>query len=255
MNCGGLKTRGVIKKSTSENPLLTIITVVYNGEKNIEQTIQSVLTQTYKNIEYIIIDGNSNDGTVEIIKKYENEIDYWISEPDRGIYDAMNKGVSLATGDYISLLNADDFYDRNACEIVVSKIAEEKADIYCAIERFLNENDKVVTVYGNTSENLGCSCLAHETCFISNSLYKNYKYDLKYKSAADFDFLCKLKTEGASFCFIDKVIMSFRLGGMSSTKRGLIEENEIKYKYGFITYKKYILKKIYIKLVSILNGV
>jgi glycosyltransferase involved in cell wall biosynthesis len=93
------------------NPLISIITVVYNGVSTLEQTILIVINQTYKNIEYIIIDGGSIDGTVDIIKKYEDKLAYWVSEPDKGIYDAMNKGIDKATGEWINFMNAGDCFN------------------------------------------------------------------------------------------------------------------------------------------------
>lgn len=111
---GGLRTKGYFKKSYKDKPLVSIITVVLNGEKYLEETILSVLNQTYDNVEYIIIDGGSTDGTLDIIKKYEHAIDYWVSERDRGIYDTMNKGITVASGEWIELLNAGDFYESGA---------------------------------------------------------------------------------------------------------------------------------------------
>ncbi len=105
---GGLRTKGLFKDANPTRPLLSIVTVVYNGEKYLEQTIQSVINQSYENLEYIIIDGGSTDRTLEIIAKYNDYINYWISEPDTGIYNAMNKGTKLATGSHILHLNADD---------------------------------------------------------------------------------------------------------------------------------------------------
>jgi len=119
---GGLRTRDYFKQSYPGRPLISIVTVVYNGAKHLEQTILSVLKQSYPNVEYLIIDGGSTDGTLEIIRQYEEAIDYWISETDKGIYDAMNKGISLASGDYIVFLNADDWYERGAIESVAQNI-------------------------------------------------------------------------------------------------------------------------------------
>ena len=112
---GGLRRSGYFKQSLQDRPLITVITVVYNGYIHLEQTIQSVVNQTYSNIEYIIIDGGSTDVTLDIIHKYQNKIDYWISEPDNGIADAMNKGLSFSTGDYILFMNADDYLINNDC--------------------------------------------------------------------------------------------------------------------------------------------
>jgi cellulose synthase/poly-beta-1,6-N-acetylglucosamine synthase-like glycosyltransferase len=105
---GGLRTKGYFKSRNSQKPLITIITVVYNNQEDIEETILSVINQSYDNIEYLIIDGGSSDNTVDIIKKYNNSIDYWISEKDNGIYDAMNKGCRLATGAGLCFLNSGD---------------------------------------------------------------------------------------------------------------------------------------------------
>jgi glycosyltransferase involved in cell wall biosynthesis len=120
---GGLRTRGRFKKEHDGSPLVTVVTVVYNGAEHLERTIRSIINQSYNNIEYIIIDGGSTDGTVDIIKKYDQTVDYWVSEPDNGIYDAMNKGVSLACGDWINFMNAGDiFSDETTLQQVFSDI-------------------------------------------------------------------------------------------------------------------------------------
>ena len=117
---GGLKTKGLFtKKSEEGRPLVTIVTPVYNGETYLEETIQSITNQTYDNIEYIIIDGGSTDGTLDIIKKYEDKIAYWVSEPDKGMYDGINKGFKMATGEIFAWLNSDDKYYHSAVEMVV----------------------------------------------------------------------------------------------------------------------------------------
>jgi glycosyltransferase involved in cell wall biosynthesis len=119
---GGLHLRGTRKAGSSGNPLVSIVTVVHNGEKHIEQTINSVLGQSYRWVEYIVVDGGSTDDTLNIIRKYEDRIDYWVSESDRGISDAMNKGIRLATGDLIAHLHADDYY---ADPSVISSVCSE----------------------------------------------------------------------------------------------------------------------------------
>ncbi|MCI5136399.1 MAG: glycosyltransferase [Candidatus Electrothrix sp. AW2] len=113
---GGLRTQGYFKRSLpdKDKPLITVITVVFNGVQRLEETILSVIGQTYDNVEYIIIDGGSTDGTLDIIRKYEHAIDYWVSEKDRGIYDAMNKGIDLTTGEWMNFMNAgDSFFSKN----------------------------------------------------------------------------------------------------------------------------------------------
>lgn len=248
MQKGGLRTKGITKKTASEKPLITVITVVYNGEKTLEQTIQSVLNQTYDNVEYIVIDGESSDNTLEIIKKYENRIDYWQSEPDKGIYDAMNKGIGMATGDYIALLNADDWYEIWACELIAKEIIKKKVDVYHGVIKILDEYDKVIKVEGNSTSLIANVMIAHPTCFVSKRIYEKKKYDTNYKSAADYDFVNYLVKVGAVFCFIPEIFANFRIGGMSSNKIGAIETAKIQLKYKHISIIKYLLKYLLIHL-------
>lgn len=197
---GGLRTKGITKNSTAEKPLISVVTVVYNGEKTLEQTILSVVNQTYNNVEYIIIDGGSKDNTLDIIKKYEDKIDYWQSEPDKGIYDAMNKGIKLATGEFIYILGCDDF--------LIDK------DIFENIKIYLNINNDVVcgnvwsvnnkafqyefnNNYDNTiAEDLQKGISApHQGIFIRRSIMNNYLFDTKYQIAADYKLNLQLWTD------------------------------------------------------------
>lgn len=253
MQNGGLRTRGITKKSTDEKPLITVVTVVYNGEPTLEQTIQSVVNQTYDNVEYIIVDGGSKDGTLDIIKKYEDEIDYWQSEPDKGIYDAMNKGIRLATGDYICLLNADDWFENYACERVSQEIKHDQFDVYYAIARVLNNAGDIYDIHGSTINIINRCSVAHQTAFINKKIYSEYKYDTMYKSAADYDFFCRLAKDKKSFKFIDTIFVNYRLNGMSDSNLGQIETYKIKYKYGYISFMKYLVHFITLK-IEILRG-
>ena len=121
---GGLRINSEFKKSLPNKPLITIITVVLNGEKYLQETIDSIKNQTYKNYEFIVIDGGSTDKTLEIIKNNSNLIDYWVSEKDEGLYDAFNKGLNLARGDYIGIINSDDTYENDALHILTKYIAK-----------------------------------------------------------------------------------------------------------------------------------
>lgn len=233
------------KNSRIDAPLITVITVVYNGAKTIEQTIKSVVNQTYQNVEYIIVDGESKDGTLDIVHKYEKYISYCISEPDKGIYDAMNKGIKLAQGDYISLLNSDDWLDPDAIEIVAKEIIKKRYDVYHGISRMLTVDDKPLDVYGATINALFKTSLSHQTCFISKEIYNNYLYDTKYKSAADYDFFCRLVKDNKSFKYIEKVMASYRMGGMSDSNIGLWETYRIKYKYGYTSFFSFITHELY----------
>src|SRR5690349_11081866 len=129
-----------------QQPLVSIITIVYNGEKHLEQTIQSVLSQTYSNIEYIIIDGGSVDNSISIIKKYNNRLAYWISEKDSGISDAFNKGIAKARGEIIGLINADDWYETDAVEKVVALIGNH--DVAYGNVMYWKNGAKDMIVYG-----------------------------------------------------------------------------------------------------------
>ena len=231
----------------------TIITVSYNSENTIEQTIRSVLSQTYSNFEYIIIDGASKDSTIDIIKKYakqDNRIHY-LSEPDNGIYDAMNKGIRLATGNIVALINSDDYYECDALEKIVKKIPDDEFYVIYGMTRFL-QNDKEDRVVLNSHNSLPQRMIMHPGCFVSKSVYKKYNYDTNYISAADYDLFIKLyQDKRIVFIPLYEVVANFRMGGMSSTIVSDIETNIIKYKYGYISVKEYCIKKIAIKVKSI----
>ena len=162
------KTRddGFIRTKTNEQ-IVSIITVCLNSEKFLEQTIQSVISQSYDNIEYIIIDGGSSDKTVEIIKKYERFLRYWVSEPDKGIYDAMNKGVSHARGEWIGIINSDDWYTPKAVEWIIKTANENSnADVIYGDVMHCEEDGTFRRVFGSHENLLENPTLPHPSLFV-----------------------------------------------------------------------------------------
>lgn len=199
-------------------PLLSIVTVVYNGENFLEKTIQSIINQSYHNIEYIIIDGASTDKTVEIIKKYEKHISYWVSEKDTGIYDAMNKGAKVATGDFINFMNADDIiYSSVAVERVVEQIENLNTTYYTRASII---SDSVSWVYPplevkDYAKWLKLNLPNHQTIFFPKVFYKKFFYDLRLKIGADDDYKLFALRDGL-VKFIDVTFVEFKRGGISS---------------------------------------
>ncbi|MGE0739482.1 glycosyltransferase family 2 protein [Sulfurimonas sp.] len=205
---------------------ISIITVVWNNAKTIKDAIDSVLDQTYDNIEYIVVDGASTDGTVEIVKSYGDKISKFISEKDKGLYDAMNKGITLATGDVVGILNSDDFYiDGNVIERVAKEFEEKGVDsIYADLVFVKPENlDKTIRYYDSshfTPPRFAYGWMpAHPTFFVKKFVYEKYglfRTDLKI--AADFDILVRfLYTHKISYSYIKEVLVKMRVGGISTS--------------------------------------
>lgn len=213
------------------NPLISIITVVFHGKESLEPTIQSVINQSYENTEYIIIDGGSTDGTVEIIKQYEPYLKYWISESDRGIYDAMNKGIKLAQGKIIGILNSGDLYSQNAlqevAELYLLNQASECLIITGAMIRF-DTKAKIEFIQKrnqtdlNRRINLGMP-LNHPATFVTKSIYETIGYfDPKFKICGDYDLIFRAyQSQLVKFIFTNSVLASMSMGGMSETFAGI----------------------------------
>ncbi len=224
----------------------SIITVSYNAVKTIEKTILSVLEQSYTNIEYIIIDGQSTDGTLDIIKKYEKYIDCVISEPDNGIYDAMNKGIQLATGDIIGFVNSDDWYELDTIEKVVTCFNSTDAELIHGIVWFVEEDGSRKKMNGFRNgevayEQLYYRMLPHLSVFAKKTIFEQCgKFDTNYQIAADYDWILRCFTSGVRFRYINSVIGSFRKGGVSTSVgkiNELAEENR-KISLKYISYSK-----------------
>jgi glycosyltransferase involved in cell wall biosynthesis len=235
-------------------PLISIITVIYNGARTIERTIQSVLSQSYENIEYIIIDGGSTDGTIDIIRKYEDRICFWISESDKGIYDAMNKGIKNTRGELVGIINADDWYEKD----IISYIADiyiksdHKTVIYGLIRNFKDE--EFFSIKGNSVNVLKYDMIQHPTCFIPKSLYDQHgTYDIKYKYSADYDLVLRYISTGIKFNFVERVIANFSLGGGSALNRAQKEKYQILSKYKLISGTEAVLRIVLLYSIGIVK--
>jgi glycosyltransferase involved in cell wall biosynthesis len=197
-----------------QQPLVSIITIVFNGEKHLEQTIKSVLEQTYTNIEYILIDGGSTDNSINIIKKYSDRLAYWISEKDNGISDAFNKGIAKATGDIIGLINADDWYEKDCIENIIFCLQDNDV-AYGNLRLWRNEKPEVIFT-GNHNYLLKEMTVNHPTVFVKRNCYFQYgMFDLQYKYAMDYDLLLRLYKSGCSFIYTPVVLANMRWNGAS----------------------------------------
>lgn len=210
---GALCTKDNMRMSYENKPLISIITVVFNGEKYLEKTILSVINQKYENIEYIIIDGGSTDETLNIIKKYEDKIDYWVSEKDSGIYDAMNKGINVAHGLWIGFINAGDYYEPDIFSTLLPYFTSDY-DILHGNNTYININQSVIHIHRPSSSH--CSVISHPSTFTNANLFKSLGvYRTDFKIASDL-FFYLITAKDAKKCFIN-LNFSFMLNdGVSS---------------------------------------
>ncbi len=207
---------------------ISIITITYNSEKTIEETIVSVINQKYLDLEYIIIDGGSKDNTLNIIDKYKSSITKVISEPDNGISDAFNKGIKEATGDIIGIINSDDILNINTLN-ELNKIIEKNPDydVYYGNGIIFSEKDNHIYKPANKIQDiLQYMYICHPSTFVKKTAYEKYgTFDINYKCAMDFELLSKMYLEGAKFKYFDYNCTWFRLGG-TSKKRAMQTKNE-----------------------------
>jgi len=203
-------------------PVLSVITVVYNNVRDIEGTLMSVLNQTYTGIEYIVVDGASTDGTLDIIKRYESKITTLISETDQGIYDAMNKGLAAAAGDYVIFMNSgDEFYANDTVAKVFATATD--ADIYYGeTEMVNNQRESLGQRRHQAPENFtwrsfkyGMS-VSHQAIYIRRSLVE--PYDPKYKLSADIDWIIRAAKKAKKIVKIDGYVAKYLVGGMSKAR-------------------------------------
>lgn len=258
---GGLRTHGYFKKSYDDKPLVSVITVVYNGKDFLEETILSVINQSYDNVEYIIIDGGSSDGSVDIIKKYEERVDYWVSERDSGIYDAINKGIRLCNGEIIGIVNADDYLYIDSLKKIANIFQEKELMFTYGVVDLMNKEGKVFDTAVSIGKNnfkyrfFKHMPYLHPTIFIRAEVYKKLGlYSTEYKLSSDYDFTLKLAFSDLENIRLDFPTGVFRLGGQSGGTKSYIENHNllishnvnpiIVYLNTFILFFKMYLRKI-----------
>lgn len=253
---GGLRTRGYFKAALPDKPLISVVTAVLNNQQFLRESVLSVINQTYDNLEYIIIDGGSADGTLGIIADYDEVIDYWLSEPDSGIYDAMNKGISLAAGDWVLILNSDDYLlDETVLERMVlflNKFIEVDMVYGGALMRFEEESfcEKIATKL--TEENLRKARLPpHMATLVKRQAVVNLNlYDTTYSLAADFDFYIRFLRAGYKARMVDLNLAAYRI---HDTQRSIYrlhgfwkETNDIIFShFGWLSGAMYFIRRVF----------
>jgi glycosyltransferase involved in cell wall biosynthesis len=224
--------RGDLIINAPNKPLISIITIVFNGELFLERTINSVIDQNYCNVEYIVIDGGSTDKTLDILEKYDAKIDCWVSEPDKGISDAFNKGIKLATGEIIGLINADDYYSDGALSNVAQAFAENDIDYLYGninLHKLSGEKLRVVRPRYNSKFPYGGMPVPHPSLFIRKKVYDQIGlYNLNYKIAMDYELFIRIHEQQYKSLYLDFEIAHFSLGGISDSHIGASHKENLK---------------------------
>ena len=233
---------------------ISIVTVAYNSSATIRDTIDSVLSQDYPDFEYILVDGQSKDDTLAIIRSYNHPNIRWVSEPDKGIYDAMNKGVQMATGDIIGILNSDDFYtDSQVLSKVAQTFREQQVESVYSDLAYVDASDvnKIVRYWKSGQYKEGSFLEGwmppHPTFFVQRSVYEKYsRFDLRLKSAADYELMLRfIHRFKISVAYIPETLVKMRAGGVSNAsflnRFRANREDRLAWEYNKLTPKLYTL--------------
>lgn len=215
----GLRTKGISKNTFPDNPLISIVTVVFNAEAYLEDTILSIINQSYENIELIIIDGGSTDGTTDIILKYANSIDYAISEPDFGIYDAMNKGIKLSKGEWVNFMNAGDvFFSKDSVANIFEDVTESVSVIYGDLHIRYNGYSRIQRAKNPCDLWKGMQ-FSHQATFTRLAYHKLHLFEYKLHIVADMNFFLEAYNKKENFKRYNDIVASVLSGGLSDSNR------------------------------------
>lgn len=235
--------------------MISIITVVYNAQDTIRRTLDSVCYQTLLPFEYIIIDGKSTDNTLSIIAEYQSKFKFIkvVSEKDNGIYDAMNKGLKLAQGEIIGLINSDDWYELNALNVMYESFLKNGSGVYLGIQRFL-ENGKEFYLERANHEFISKKMIGHPSSFVTNDIYEVYgNFSTDYKYSSDLELMIRFISSGVNFYYVDNIISNFSLGGASSKPQAAIESLKILREKKLISKKNFYKKLLKNKLKILIS--
>ncbi len=231
---GGLRKEGIFKKGTPSRPLVSIITPTFNRRETLLHTMESVLHQTYSPVEYIVVDGGSQDGTVELLERYSDRIDYWVSERDEGVFDAMNKGVRLSRGEIIGIINSDDWYAPDTVEKVVENWKEDpRLNVFFGDAVVILKGERFAFLRKGSFERFPYEMsLNHPTCFLTRDTYQRWGYfDTRFRYAADYEFFLRIYFAGAKFKYIPSTLAYVRKGGLTESYGVHLEVYQIYLRY------------------------
>ena len=247
-------------------PKITLITPTYNSEKTLDGTLNALLSQTFSDFEYIVIDGQSKDNTVQRIESFRQQFEQKgvtltiVSEPDKGVYDAMNKGILMAKGELIGITNSDDWYESNALELMWNRytdgITDKDNSMLYGIERVWKD-DQVYMVQRRGATFINEGVMPHSTFFVARKVYEKFGvFDLTIRILADYDFISRCVSKGVELVEVDHVISNFCLGGISSSYFDFYTDYyKLQLKYNYITEKRYKELMFVLKLKKNINKV
>jgi glycosyltransferase involved in cell wall biosynthesis len=218
-NPNGGRHAKIIDETGGNPPLISVVTVVRNGVGTLPRALDSVFSQDFPDIEYIVVDGQSTDGTLNILQENQNRIALWISEPDLGISDAFNKGIALSRGEIIGLLNSDDWYEPGAIREVVAEMRRTGADIACGRLQYWDGDRRTYLVKSDPAKLERGMTIGHPTVFVRRECYRKHGlFRLDFRLAMDYEWLLRAKAAGAHFAIVDRCLANMQGGGVGDRR-------------------------------------